>query len=285
MLDARPRSTLALSALLALAAACGGDDDGGGSDPSDGGSRDDADPNAPDAATFDCTPRSGTDLALEPIASGFDMPLFVTSPPGDRRLFVVEKGGVIKIIEDGQVLATPFLDIEDRLAWSGPGSTNGERGLLGLAFHPDYGQTGRFFVFYTAADSEVAGPGANVLAQFLVSDDPNVADPSSELRLLEVDDFAGNHNGGMMEFGPDGYLYVGLGDGGNGDDPYNHGQNKATLLGDMIRIDVNSDNPYAIPDGNPYKGGGGPEREEIWLSGVRNPWRWSFDRQTGDMYI
>jgi glucose/arabinose dehydrogenase len=178
------------------------------------------------------------------------------------------------------VLAVPFLDIYDHIEWR---VTPNEQGLLGLAFHPDYGQTGRFFVFYTAKES-----GANVVSQFLVSAaDPNAADPGSEEVLLEVSDRFRNHNGGMIDFGPDGYLYVGMGDGGSSNDPDNNGQDLTTLLGAMLRLDVDGGNPYAIPPDNPYVGAGGenPPREEIWLSGLRNPWRWSFDRRTGDLYI
>jgi glucose/arabinose dehydrogenase len=276
-------------ALLACAAlACGGDDDGGGDNPgNDGGGGveigGDGGGNRSDAAVNSCAPVSGTNLALEPVASGFTDPIFVTSPPGDTRLFVVERGGAIKIVKDGQVTGT-FLEISDRIHGSSVAS-NGERGLLGLTFHPDYAQTGRFFVFYTTEDSEVASPDADVIEQYLVSDDPDVANRDSNERILEVPDFAGNHNGGMMAFGTDGYLYVGLGDGGDGGDPDNNGQDKTTLLGDMLRIDVDSDNPYAIPADNPFVGAGGDIRGEIWLSGLRNPWRWSFDMQNGDMYI
>jgi glucose/arabinose dehydrogenase len=285
MLDRKALSLL----LIATLSACGGDDDGdssdGARDDGGGGNGDGGGGNNADAAVATCDPVAGTDLALAPVASGLNDPVFVTSPPGDTRLFVLERAGVIKIIQDGQVLDTPFLDIEGPVNGADPG-TSGERGLLGLAFHPDYNTTGRFFVFYTAAESEVAGPGANVVAQYLVSDDPNLANAESEERLLEVADFASNHNGGMIAFGPnDGYLYIGMGDGGNGDDPRDSGQDRTGLLGDMLRIDVDGDNPYAIPADNPLVGQGGGVREEIWLSGLRNPWRWSFDMANGDMYI
>jgi glucose/arabinose dehydrogenase len=275
------------TALFACAAfACGGDDDGGGDNPGDdgGGGGGDGGGNGVDAAVNSCAPVSGTNLALEPVVSGLTDPIFVTSPPGDTRLFVVERGGAIKIVEDGQVTGT-FLDIADRIHGSEVAS-NGERGLLGMTFHPDYAQTGRFFVYYTTENSEVARPDADVVEQYLVSDDPGVADRESDERILEVPDFAGNHNGGMIAFGPnDGYLYIGIGDGGNADDPNNNGQDRTTLLGDILRIDVDSDNPYAIPADNPLVGQGGGVRGEIWLSGLRNPWRWSFDIANGDMYI
>jgi len=279
--------SLLFAAIFALAA-CGGDDDGSGDNPGDdggGGGGDGGGGGGIDAAVNSCTPVSGTNLGLEPVASGLTDPVFVTSPPGDTRLFVVERGGVIKIIKNGTVLETPFLDIGDRIHGSAV-ATDGERGLLGLAFHPDYAQTGRFFVSYTTENSEVADPDADVVEQYLVSDDPDVANRDSDERILEVPDPFGNHNGGMMAFGPnDGYLYIGMGDGGDANDPFNNGQDKTTLLGDMLRIDVDSGNPYAIPDDNPFVGAGGGVRGEIWLSGLRNPWRWSFDMSNGDMYI
>jgi glucose/arabinose dehydrogenase len=287
MLDRTTRAFLFTALIACTLPACGGDDDGSG-DGTDGdgdGSGSDGGGGNPDAAVNSCAPVSGTNLALEPVASGLTDPVFVTSPPGDTRLFVVERGGVIKIIKGGVVLDTPFLDISDRIHGSEVAS-NGERGLLGLAFHPDYAQTGRFFVSYTTEQSDVADPDADVVEQYLVSDDPDLANRDSNERILEVPDPFGNHNGGMMAFGAsDGYLYIGMGDGGDGGDPNNNGQDQTTLLGDMLRIDVDSDNPYAIPADNPLVGQGGGVREEIWLSGLRNPWRWSFDMENGDLYI
>jgi len=271
--------TILAAALCCCVAACGDDDGAGGGGGDGGGAPVDARVPAVDAAPPACL-RRGTDLSLELVASGFASPIFVTSPPGDPRLFVVEKGGLIKIVEDGRVLAMPFLDIRDRVV------DHGEQGLLGMAFHPDYATTGRFFVYYTAIESEAAGPEANVVAQYLVSAaDGNLAQADSEERIIEIADFAPNHNAGMLAFGKDGYLYFGTGDGGDGFDPYDNGQDKTTILGDLLRIDVDGGNPYAIPPDNPYVGSPGGEREEIWISGLRNPWRWSFDRETGDMYI
>jgi glucose/arabinose dehydrogenase len=195
------------------------------------------------------------------VESGFTKPIFVTAPPGDPRLFVVEQIGLIKVIEDGRVLATPFLDMRDRLI------EHGEQGLLGMAFHPDYATTGRFFIYNTAIESETAGPEAHVVGQYLVSDaDPNRADPDSEERIIEIDDFAPNHNSGMLAFGKDGYLYFATGDGGDGLDPFNNGQDKTTILGDFLRIDVDGGNPYAIPRDNPYAGSPAGEREETECS-------------------
>jgi glucose/arabinose dehydrogenase len=209
----------------------------------------------------------------EIVASGFSQPVQVT-PAGDGsgRLFVVEQGGYIRIIQSGGVLDTPFLDI------SGLVSCCGERGLLGLAFHPDYTSNGYFYIDYTRASD-----GATVIARYHVSSDPNLADRNSASILLTIAQPYVNHNGGQVMFGPDGYLYIGMGDGGSGGDPQNNAQNKNTLLGSLLRIDVDSGSPYAIPPDNPYVGVDGAD--EIWAIGLRNPWRFSFDRANGDLYI
>jgi glucose/arabinose dehydrogenase len=291
---ARHRTALALAAGLALGAGlapgCGDDDDGGktggnaDSGTGDAGTRADAGSGADGGGPVaDCKPQSGTNLSLELVARGFDQPVFVTSPPGDPRLFVVSKHGAISIVKDGQVLRQPFLDIDDRVA-SAP--ADNEQGLLGLAFHPDFARNGRFFVFYTRQ----ADDPPDRLSEFRVSEaSPDIADPESEREIFEVADLEPNHNGGMIAFGKDGYLYAGLGDGGGGGDQHGdigNGQDKSTLLGDILRIDVNSaDKPYAIPPDNPYAGSGGNPLAEIFISGVRNPWRWSFDSETGDLYI
>lgn len=221
-------------------------------------------------------------IGLEPVAGGFERPLFVAEPDdGSGRLFVVEQPGRIRIVADGVVTEEPFLDITDRVEASG-----NEQGLLSLAFHPDYAENGEFFVGYTAR-SEV-GTGDNTVSRFRVSaDDPNRADPSSEEILLAIEDPYWNHNGGLVMFGPDGYLYVGLGDGGSQGDPLGNGQNPQTLLGSILRIDVDGTEqglPYAIPDDNPFADGS-EGRPEIWAYGLRNPWRFSFDRETGDLWI
>lgn len=207
------------------------------------------------------------------VAEGFTRPLLaVHAGDGSGRLFVVEQGGTIRILQDGAILETPFLDIDDRV-----GGEGNEQGLLGLAFHPDYESNGFFYVNYTDTN------GDTVIALFQVSADPNIADPSSEKILLQVDQPYSNHNGGHLEFGPDGFLYAGLGDGGSQDDPRGNGQSLETHLAKLLRIDVNSGDPYGIPADNPYANGGG--LPEIWASGLRNPWRFSFDRSTGDLYI
>ena len=218
------------------------------------------------------------------VQSGFGSPIFVCSPPGDlQRLFVVEQGGMIKIIRNGSTLATPFINL-------GAGGLNkivsgGEQGLLGLAFHPNYAANGFFYVNYTAA-----GTGSTVIERYSVSANPDVATATSGLTLLTIAQPQSNHNGGCVQFGPDGKLYIGMGDGGAGNDTgaghdaaVGNGQSPATLLGKMLRLDVDLPAPY-IPADNPYATSA-TVLHEIWDFGVRNPWRFSFDRQTGDMYI
>jgi glucose/arabinose dehydrogenase len=202
----------------------------------------------------------------QPLVGGLQRPVDL-QPDGSGRLFAVEKVGRIRIIEKDQLLEAPFLDITDRV-----GSRSNEQGLLGLAFHPQYGENGRFFVNYTDLN------GDTVIARFHVSEDPNLADPNSEVKLLGVDQPAANHNGGVLAFGPDGYLYAGLGDGGSQGDPNGNAQNTAVLLGKILRLDVDSAEPYTIPADNPFG-------SEVWAYGLRNPWRLSFDKATGDLYI
>jgi glucose/arabinose dehydrogenase len=196
---------------------------------------------------------------------------------GTGVLYAVGQGGVISAVSaDGEIQDEPFLDISQRI------SAGGERGLLGLAFHPDYESNGRFFVNYTNAE------GDTVIAEFTRSGasgrTPALANPDSERILLTIDQPYANHNGGMVAFGADGYLYIGMGDGGSGGDPQGNGQNPAALLGKILRIDVDGDQPYAIPASNPYLDEPGTARE-VWDFGVRNPWRFSFDRETGDLFI
>jgi hypothetical protein len=205
--------------------------------------------------------------------------VLLTSPPGDTRLFIVEKPGRIRIVKDGQLLETPFLEIPGRVSQD---MAPDERGLLGLAFHPKYAMNGRFYVYYTA---DGGSPFRDKVSEFTVSDDPDIANPDSEKPIIDEEDFAGNHNGGMIAFGPDEMLYIGIGDGGNGGDPRDNGQNRQTVLGDLLRIDVDGGDAYGIPADNPLVGQGGGVREEIWLSGLRNPWRWSFDMANGNLYI
>jgi glucose/arabinose dehydrogenase len=191
---------------------------------------------------------------------------------GSGRLFAIEQPGLIRIIQNGSLLSTPFLDIRSRV-----GSSGSEQGLLGLAFHPRYTENGYFFVNYTDLR------GDTVIARYRVSADPSLADPTTEQSLLEMPQPFANHNGGDMAFGPDGYLYISLGDGGSGGDPRNNGQSVDTLLGKLLRIDVDEVEGYSIPTDNPFVEGGG--LPEIWAYGLRNPWRISFDKLTGDLYI
>jgi glucose/arabinose dehydrogenase len=216
-------------------------------------------------------------LGLEPVASGLREPDYVTSAnDGSGRLFVVERRGTIHIIQNGAVVPDPFLDVSNLI------SSVGEQGLLGLAFHPDYRNNGRFFISYTANNTQY---GDNTIAEYHVSaGNPNRADAGSAKILLAIPDFASNHNGGMLAFGPDGYLYSGHGDGGGSGDPRRNGQNINVLLGKILRLDVDHGDPYTIPADNPFAGRS-DARGEIWAYGLRNPWRFSFDRVTGDLWI
>jgi glucose/arabinose dehydrogenase len=238
------------------------------------------DPGAP----FVCPASASTELTLRTVATGLTSPLLITSPPGDDRLFIVQQPGQIAIVTlNGNLRPTPFLDITDRVAYD-----RNEQGLLGLAFHPDYAHNGRFFIYYTAASSP-AGPGATVVAEYQVSSNPNVADPTSEVRLIEIAHGFPNHNGGMLAFGPhDHFLYVGTGDGGSEGDPDFNAQNPARMLGKLLRIDVDRGTPYAVPPANPFaSSANGPDdpRPEVWAFGLRNPWRYSFDRASRDLWI
>ncbi len=214
------------------------------------------------------------EITLNVIANGFDSPVDIATA-GDDRLFVVEQDGAIKIIDGNQdVLPVPFLDIDGQV-----GSSGNEQGLLGLAFHPNYSDNGYFFVYYTKNNGDTR------VSRFSVDgSNPNLADVSSELVILEADQPYSNHNGGCIKFGPDGYLYISLGDGGSGGDPQGNGQNRLTFLGKMLRIDIDNGNPYSIPDTNPFAFDDFT-LDEIWALGLRNAWRFSFDRQTGDMWI
>lgn len=220
-----------------------------------------------------CDAIAGTDITLQEIVRGLVDPLLLTAPADDERLFVVEQPGKIRIIEENTLVPTPFLDIQDIVR-----DNSNEQGLLGLTFHPNYASNGKFYVNYTASSPQ----GATVVAEYTVSADANVANTAGRILVSFAQPFS-NHNGGMLAFGPDGYLYIGTGDGGSGDDPQNNGQNLDTLLGKLLRIDVNSGDPYAIPADNPFVAGGG--LPEIWAYGLRNPWRFSFDRLNGDIYI
>jgi glucose/arabinose dehydrogenase len=210
-------------------------------------------------------------LGVEQVASGLDQPVHVTAPVGDPRLFIVEQPGRIRIVEDGKLLATPFLDIVNKVG------SGGERGLLSVAFHPDYRSNGFLFVNYTNKS------GDTQIERYTVSANRNVADPGTAKLILAIDQPYSNHNGGLNLFGPDGMLYIGMGDGGSQGDPHGNGQNANALLAKLLRINVDGGDPYSIPAANPYAKGGG--RGEIWAIGLRNPWRFSFDRISGLLYI
>ena len=213
-------------------------------------------------------------LKLQPFARGLRQPLdFRQAGDGSDRLFVVEKGGTIRVLRGNQIVERPFLDLRSLV-----GARGSEQGLLGLAFDPRYAATGQFFVNYTDPQ------GDSVVARYQVSADPEVADPESAAIVLTQKQPFANHNGGNLLFGPDGYLYIGFGDGGSGGDPMGNGQNGATWLGKMLRIDVHGDLPYGVPEDNPFVGSPGT-RPEIWAFGLRNPWRYTFDRATGDLFI
>jgi glucose/arabinose dehydrogenase len=266
------------------AGGAGGDTTSGGSSGAPAGGSGGA-PVTPDPLK-DCTaPESPAvpELVLTELATGLERPVYLTQPRGDsQRLFVVEKPGRIRILRDGALVEAPFLSIP------GVSEAGDEMGLLGIAFHPEYAENGRFYVYYSTMQS---GSHNSRIAEYRVAaDNPDLADASSERILLEVAEPQQNHNGGDLEFGRDGYLYIGLGDGGGGGDNHGtigNGQNLTTHLGKILRIDVDGSGAgpnaaYGIPAGNIGAEGALPE---IWSYGLRNPWRFSFDACTGDMYI
>jgi len=211
--------------------------------------------------------------SLQPIGN-FQSPIYVTTPPGDTvRLFVVEQGGTIRVLHHDTTRTRPFLNITSRVL------SGGERGLLSVAFHPQYATNGRLYVYYTNTSGDIR------IVRFNVSSDPDSADPATADTVLRIPHPGqANHNGGQLQFGPDGMLWAGTGDGGGGGDPDGNGQDKHALLGKLLRVDVNGASGYAIPADNP----GASDTsfaQEVWAYGLRNPWRFSFDRQTGDLYI
>ncbi len=228
------------------------------------------------------TPQTVTTLpnpggyAWQEVVGGLNQPVSLASPKDESgRLFIVEQAGVIRILKDGSLLAAPFLDITPKV------DCCGERGLLGLAFHPRFAENGFFYIDYVESENNQL---FTVIARYRVSEsDANLADAGSEQRLLRIEQPYQNHKGGQLQFGPDGYLYIGMGDGGSEGDPLGNGQSLQTMLGKILRIDVDHGFLYAIPPDNPFTNGGG--LPEIWAYGLRNPWRFSFDRLTGDVYI
>ena len=213
-----------------------------------------------------------TGLEVEEVASGLTSPIALASLPGDDRLFIAEQGGAIRIVRDGVVDPVPFLDLRSRTV------AQNERGLLGLAFHPAYDENGWVFVSFTDLE------GDSRIERYTVSADPDVADPQSMMLVLAQDQPASNHNGGQITFGPDGMLYLFFGDGGGSGDPQGNAQNLNSLLGKVLRLDVDNAAPYAIPASNPFRNQAN-RRGEIWAYGLRNPWRNAFDRIGGRLYI
>jgi hypothetical protein len=219
--------------------------------------------------------RADSIVRLETVASGLAQPLLVThAGDGTNRLFIVQKGGLVRVLQDGQLLVSPFLDL------SGKVTTESEMGLLSLVFHPEFRQNGRLFVNYA---TEAGGPRRTVIAEYQVAVPNGPVDPSSERIVLTFSQPARNHNGGMMVFGPDGHLYIASGDGGGSNDTFGNGQNLGTLLGGILRIDVDRGDPYSVPPDNPLVDVEGA-RPELWAWGLRNPWRISFDRLTGQLF-
>lgn len=214
-------------------------------------------------------------LKLTYLTNDFTFPVFLTAPAGDTRLFVVERAGKIRIYKNGAALATPFLDITSLVK-----SDAGEQGFVGLAFDPQYATNGRFFVSYVDLS------GSSVLASYTVSANADLANTGSAVIRLTIPHPAGStgHYSGALQFGAGGYLYMSVGDGGEHFDPNGHGQSKDDLLGNILRLDVSGTTGYTIPASNPFVGTAG-SRGEIWSYGLRNPWRFSFDRATGDLYI
>lgn len=217
-------------------------------------------------------PASPSGYTAQQIVTGLSVPVGLTAPPGDTsRVFIVEKTGTIRIYKGGALLANPF--------FTQTGLSSGdEQGLLGLAFHPQYATNGKFYVYYTDASGDIH------VAEYLVSSNPDSASGTTREILFVAHPGQSNHNGGSIAFGPDGYLYIGTGDGGGGGDPNGNGQNQNALLGKMLRIDVDTGSPYSVPASNPFVGQLG-KKGEIWSYGLRNPWRFSFDRANGDIYI
>ncbi|MDQ3034959.1 MAG: PQQ-dependent sugar dehydrogenase [Myxococcota bacterium] len=262
----------------------GGDRDSG--PPVDSGPPSDSGPPVDSGMLVDGGMTSGCDdpipnLSGERITTeALNEPIFVAQPAGSTDLYVVERRGRIRIVRDGSIVAAPFLDITSQTG-SYTDMGGDERGLLGMAFHPEYATNGRFFLYLAPTD----GRQENLVVEGARSaGSADVANPTVTDVIRLTGDTLRNHNGGHLAFGPDGYLYIGTGDGGGGGDPADNGQDLGSLYGKMLRIDVDGAAPYAIPSSNPFIGMAGAE-EEIWAYGLRNPFRWSFDRTTGDLYI
>lgn len=258
---------IAVAALAAVAfTGCGGG--GGNNQDSGGGSNVDAPP-----APY-CTPRPGTNLKLTQIASGLNRAVGVAAPLGDARLFAIEQVGRIRVIRDGNLLPDAYIDLTNKV-----NAVGSEAGLLGLAFHPRFAQNGRVFVFYNSDPY-----GDVVVSEFGSTPSADVANPAERV-IMTIERRANqdNHNGGTVAFGNDGFLYISVGDGGSANNFLEHGQNPDSRMAKILRIDVDGAQPYAVPPSNPWAAGGGAP--EMWAWGLRNPWRFSIDPATGDMFI
>ncbi len=277
-----PGTALHLATAVLALAACNKSNakvDAGPDDASGDATDAPADAYVPDAFIPTCTPNTGTTITTVPFVNGLTQPLMITGAPGDARQFIIEQTGTVRVVKAGALLPTPMLDL-DNLVKSG-----GEQGLLGIAFHPKWLENGLFYLAHTGANND------HVFVEYHVPMGSDVADPASRRELLRFPDPFSNHNGGMLEFGNDGYLYIALGDGGSGGDPGNRAQNDAVLFGKLLRIDVNTRTgakQYGIPATNPFAtsaDGAADPRPEIWNKGLRNPFRFSFDRMNGNLYI
>ena len=259
-----------LAVVAALAAACGGNGNGNG----DGGGSGDGGGGIDAAPAPYCTPTGGTSLKLTLIASGLNRAVGVAAPGGDARLFVLEQIGRVRVVREGNLLPTPYLDLTSKV-----NAVGSEQGLLGLAFHPGFAQNGRFFVFYTSDPH-----GDVVVSEFTATPTADTASPTERVVLtIPRRQNQDNHNGGTVTFGADGLLYISVGDGGSANDFFEHGQNPQSLMAKVLRIDVDGAPPYAVPPSNPWASGGGVPEMYAW--GLRNPWRISIDPATGDLYM
>jgi glucose/arabinose dehydrogenase len=277
-----PRTSLRCAAAVLALGACKSSNakQDGGDPPGEAAIDSGPDAYVPDAYVPTCTPNTGTTIGTVSFVTGLNQPLMITGAPGDRRQFIIEQGGRVRVVVDGALLPTPALQIPDDKINSGD-----ERGLLGIAFHPKWLENGLFYLAHTGENND------HVFVEYHMPMGSDVADPASRREILRFADPYTNHNGGMIEFGNDGYLYIAIGDGGSGGDPQNRAQNDASLFGKLLRIDVDTrtgTKQYGIPPTNPFAtspDGTGDPRPEIWNKGLRNPFRFSFDRMTGDLYI
>lgn len=267
-----------LSMLMLGACGSGSDSASATTDPASGGAGGQTVESAPQPALQVPAGTAPLQLALQRVATGLSTPLYATAPKGDTRLFIVERSGRVKILKGGSVLPVPFINISSRT------TTDGERGLLSIAFDPQYQANGFFYLYFTDLAGDIT-----VERHQVSSADPDLADPGSGLRIISIPHPTfSNHNGGLLRFGLDGFLYVGTGDGGGAGDPQGNARNTSVLLGKLLRLDVSvshTGQPYTVPASNPFAGQGQSGRPEIWAYGLRNPWRYTFDAPSNLLYI